>query len=348
MPRPARLPSIPFGWYYVAMRSVAHRRLLTSREDIAGLLKLLAATLHRQGARLHAGHVSEREMHLVLQVGEEPLSSLTRRLQHDYARMFNRAHQERGSLFRLHYWALLFEHPRWLVPLVRHVHGIGRLEGAGEGRPELGWSSDAVYRGDEKRAWVTTNVVLRMLVRGTYDRRRQEEAYRRLFDRPPEPDESFPFTRAGRMDSRILGDAEFVAAIWNRSGRRAPGRTRDARQLEAAMAEVAKQVIGWFLALGDVRLPSHRAAAWRRLVTCDNVRSKSRARPLPMVRALIASSLIEQGIATPAQAARCLNCGTTPVSAHRRSFYAGMCRDVLGVDPQIPISSQPERTSSLG
>ena len=343
MPRPKRLPPIPFGWYYVALRSVAQRRLITSDGDLAMLLSLLRATLRRQGARLHAGYVAEREVHLVLQIGEEPLNSITRHLQHEYARMFNRAHHERGSLFRLHHPVFLFEHPRWLVRLVHHLHWMPRRDAASDEPSALWWSSDTVYRGIEKRDWVTTNVVLRMLASGAYDRRRQEQAYRALFDRPPDTSESFPFRQARKMDARILGDAEFVAAVSKGSFRRGASREGQGDDLEAAMSDAVGQLIERFLALCDARLPARRAAAWRRLVTSGNVRSGSRKRPLPMVRALSASQLIEREIATAGQAARFLRCGAAPVSARRRSFYAKMFRELFGADPGVLLSPPPPR-----
>jgi hypothetical protein len=345
MPRPKRLPSIPFGWYYVALRSVAHRRLVTSGEDLASLLALLRATLRRQGARLHAGYVSEREVRLVLQVGERPLNSITRRLQHDYALAFNRTHHERGSLFRLHHQAFLFEHPRWLVPLIHHLHWMPRREAASEERSGLWWGSDAVYRGLERRDWVTTCVVLRMLARGSHDRRRQEEGYRALLEQPPQPNDSFPFKQARKMDPRILGGADFIAAVWNLSGRRTStsGRKRDVLELEAAMSAAVGQLIDRLLALCDARLPGPRAATWRRLVTCDSLRSGSRKRPLPMVRALSASHLIERKIATAGQAAQFFSCGAAPVSARRRFFYGKVFQEIFDVDPGIlaRVGKQP-------
>lgn len=118
MPRLARLPLIPFGWYYVALRSVPNRRIVTSPTDLSTALKLLRATLRENGARLHAGYLAEREVHLALQVGEVPLSAITGGFQHEYARLFNRIHNEHRSLFRLHHHVLLIQQERWLVPLV--------------------------------------------------------------------------------------------------------------------------------------------------------------------------------------------------------------------------------------
>jgi len=97
------------------------------------------------------------------------------------------------------------------------------------------------------------------------------------------------------------------------------------------------QVIEQFNALCDERLP-HQAGTWRRLVTYDDVRSRSRKRPLPMVRALSAACLIEHEIATAAQAARFFGSGPRSVSARRRRFYEVLFREWFGAKPEILLS----------
>jgi hypothetical protein len=279
-------------------------------------------------------------MYLVLQLGEEPLRSVTRRFQHDYARIFNCAHGERGSLFRLHYRTFLFDHTQWLVPVVRHVHSLRYTEVADEDCPRFWWNSDAVYRGDERRSLVTTNVVLRMLERGPYDRQRQERAYRLLFDEPTHCERALPFASMRKLDARILGDAEFVAAIWNRSGQGATRRRQDPGGIELAMAEATRRIVDGFLSVCHARLPSSRSCAWASVVTYDAVRSRSRRRPLPMVRALCALHLIERRIATAKEVARFFACGSTPVSARRRHFYTENFRECFGVAPEALLEAQ--------
>ena len=95
------------------------------------------------------------------------------------------------------------------------------------------------------------------------------------------------------------------------------------------------QVIEQFNALCNQRLSQEQAAAWRRVVTPENLRSRSRKRPLPMVRALSASYLIKHRIATPTQAARFFNCGPKPLSAQRRRFYESLFRECFGAKPEI-------------
>src|SRR5260370_39308102 len=337
MPRLARLPSVPFGWYYVALRSVTDRRIVTSQAELETVLKLLRATLGERGARLHAGYVGEREVHLVIQAGEGPVSAITGSFQHECARAFNRMHDEHGSLFRLHHHVLLFPRQRWLVPLAHFVRWIRRLEAPDYYQSGHWWSSDAVYRGGTRQDWVTTNVVLRMLTRGAYSRHVQEKAYRGLFDQAPEPSHIHLFRRGSAEDPRLLGDAQFIAEVSRFTGRRSPDRTRHVRHQKGEIPGVVMQVIEQFNALCDERLP-HQARTWRRLVTYDGVRSRSRRRPLPMVRALSAAYLIEHAIATAAQAARCFRSGPRAVSARRRRLYEVLFREWFGAKPEILFS----------
>ena len=67
-----------------------------------------------------------------------------------------------------------------------------------------------------------------------------------------------------------------------------------------------------------------------------------------MVRALSASYLIKNRIATPAQAARFFNCGPKAVSAKRRRFYEALFRECFGAKPEILFcpSSETETVES--
>jgi hypothetical protein len=295
----------------------------------------LRSTLREKGAQLHAGYIAEHEAHLVLRVGAVSLSAITGHFQHEYARHFNRTHDEHGSLFRLHYRVKLLQHQRWLVPLTHYVHWIRRLEAPDDYQDGLWWSSDAAYRGSKREDWITTNVVLRMLTRGAYSRQIQEEAYRKLFDQPPAPNHARLFRHGSAKDPRFLADSEFIADFWRKTGRRSPDQTRPARDYEGDIQDVVMQVIEQFIALCDQRLSQEQAAAWRRVVTSENLRSRSRKRPLPMVRALSASYLIKHRIATPTQAARFFNCGPKPLSAQRRRFYEARFRECFGAKPEI-------------
>jgi hypothetical protein len=341
MPRLARLRPIPFGWYYVAMRSAIGRHIVTNQDDLIAVHKVLRRTLREKHARLHAGYVSEREAHLVLQAGEAPLSAITGRFQHEYARIFNASHGEHGSLFRLHYRSLLFQHQHWLVPLTHFVHWLRRIEGRDAASDGLWWSTDAVYRGKATENWVTTSVMLRMLTRGAYKRSLQEEAYRKLMDNLPDPSHVKLFRRGSVQDPRVVGDKEFIADAWRMTGTRARTRQRKSSDFEEDIGRTILQIIRQFNALCASRLRPKHAAAWIRVLTFENLRSGSRKRPLPMVRALSVSYLAKRGIATVADSARYLGRGTRALSAQRRRQYEDLFRRWFRAEPDVLFGALP-------
>ena len=112
------------------------------------------------------------------------------------------------------------------------------------------------------------------------------------------------------------------------------------------IAGVVWQVIDRFKALCDERLPRRQCARWKRDLTVDVARSHSRRRPLPLVRALCASCLIEHQIATAAEAARFFGCGARAVSVRRRRYYAAVFDEWFGEGPQVLL--WPERGGKRG
>jgi hypothetical protein len=335
MPRLARLPPVRYGWYYVSLHSVANRKIVTSRAELKSVLQLLRITLRQREARLHAGYIAEHEVHLALQAGEGRLRDITGSFQHEYARIFNRTHHEHGSLFRLHHHELLIQHQKYLVPLAHYIHWIRRLAAPDDYRGGLWWSSDSIYRRNKKQDWITTNVVLRMLTRGAYSREVQEEAYRKLFDRAPSPSDCRLFRHGSARDPRILGDDKFVDDNSRKTGRRSLDQASRARDSEGDIPGVVTQVIEQFNALCEQRLLRVQSAAWKHIVQFENLRSRSRKRPLPMVRALSVSYLIEHKIATPTRAARFFGCGPRSVSAQRRRFYEARFREIFSAGTEI-------------
>jgi putative transposase len=297
---------------------VSGRKIVTSHADLTVIRKALRRSLREKGAQLHAGHITEREAHLVIRIGEGPLSALTGRFLHEYARIFNASHGERGQLFRLHYRSLLFDHRRWLVPLVHFVHWNARAETPGAGG--VSWSTDTVYRGDAREDWATTNVALRMLKSGAYSRTAQMHAYRELMSKEPDSRHVRLIKHGSADDPRILGDEEFILEMWQMNGRRASS-ARRASDPEQYIRRVATRFISEFNALCKTR-SQPQIFAWTELLNYESLRSGSRRRPLPMVRALIASYLVERESATVTQAARFFGRNVKTMSARRRGVYA--------------------------
>ncbi len=335
MPRLARLPAIPFGWYYVVLHSVKGRKIITHQSDLAMALKLLRSTLRERGGRLHAGYIAESEMHLALQAGEGPVSAITGNFQHEYARIFNRANYERGSLFRpaqsysIVPASTVAGAARAFHSLDSPARAAGRLSRRPvvEQRCGVSRTREARLADDERHASHDDSGDL------------QPSCSRSDLPTTGRSDAGFPHTHLFKQgspeDPRLLGDASFIADVRRLTGERSSGRTSRERGPEVDIPPVMMRSIEQFHALCDVRLPPRHARAWRRLVTYDNLRSRSRRRPLPMLRALIVSYLIEHDIARLQRAARFFNCSSRSVSARRRRFYGVLFREWFGATPEI-------------
>jgi hypothetical protein len=347
MPRLTRLPSVPFGWYYVALRAQSGRGLVTNSADLNMFLDLLRVTLQKKGAHLHAACLTRNETHLAIQSGEASVSEITRSLCHEYARRFNRGHFESGGLFRPHPHVLLIQHRLWLVPLAHFIHWIPRLRALQSGASEYSWSTDAVYRGRARREGLITHVVLHILSDGARRRELQQQAYRERFEDAPDPEHVRLLTHGSSGDPRVLGDPEFTEGIWRTTRQQSPRQKRVVSHNNGVRDTVVRAVER-FGALCDEALPRRQARDWKRIVTLEQLCSHSRKRPLPMIRAVCASHMIKRNIATRTQIASFFGCSPETLSAHRRRHYAQLFSKWFGAMPGIPFCSGPDRSAPNG
>jgi hypothetical protein len=318
MPRLRRLPPIPFGWYYVTFRANLERDLVTGATDLDALLELLLNNLRRNGARMHAGCVMSRAIRLIVQTGEKPVHEFSRSFCHQYARTFNQSHNESGSLFQSHPRILLLQHRVWLVRAAHVLHWAYRPRDVG---CKTYWSSDFAYRNHSRRDGIITNALLHILTRGARDRHIQDAAYRRTFDQPPRLEDVHALERGSPEDSRILGDAGFVADVWQTARYRISRRQKAVQSVEEAVQRAVMVTLESFLALCDQKMPARRAALYRKISTVQNLRSHSRRFPLPLVRALIASHAIDHELATQSQVAEFFGCHPKTLSLQRRQHF---------------------------
>jgi REP element-mobilizing transposase RayT len=318
MPRLLRLPSIPFGWYYVALHAERGRALVRNGADLNMIGEVLRATLKQKGAHLHAASVTPNEVHLAIQNGEQPVSEITRSFCRVYARRFNRNYHESGELFRAHPHVLLIQHQLWLVPLAHVIHWIPRLRSFKSGAANCWCSSDLAYRRRARRDGLTTDVVFHILAGGSRRRRPQDDAYRKRFDEPPNSEHLRLFEHGAPEDRRMVGDSEFIAGIWRTTRQQAPRQSEPPNRVNGDIRRAVSELIERFGVLCDGALSQRQATAWKRVVTLDNLCSHSRKRPLPMIRAISASHVIERHIATRAEMARFFGCRPENLSAHRR------------------------------
>jgi hypothetical protein len=144
----------------------------------------------------------------------------------------------------------------------------------------------------------------------------------------------------------MLGDKEFREDIWSTTHQQPPRRERVAAHGNA-VRDAVLDVIRRFAAMCDKELTARQARAWKRTVTLEQLCSHSRKRPLPMIRAVGASYIINRKIATRAQTASFFGCRPETLSAHRRRHYVAQFQECFGSAPVMAFCSelnkQPDR-----
>ena len=321
MPRLRRLPPILFGWYYVTFSAYPGRDLVTGATDLDALLGLLLHTLRRNDASMHAGCVTSREIHLILQTRDRPVHEFSRNFCHRYARTFNQRHDESGSLFQSHPRILLLQHQLWLVRAAHVLHWVYRPKCVGS---KVYWSTDLAYRNHTRRDGIITYALLHMLSRGSRDRETQDAAYRRTFDQPPSADDIHAMEHGSPEDSRVLGEPDFVSDVWRTAKCRISRRQRTVQSIDEAMQRTVMSTLESFLAVCDQKMPARRAALYREISTVENLRSHSRRSPLPLIRALTASHVIDDALATQTQVAGFFGCHPKTLSLPRRQHFQSL------------------------
>jgi putative transposase len=174
MPRRLRIHQ-PGGFYHVTLRGNHQRAIFFAESDRSLLNIIVARSIERFGARLHAYCWMGNHIHMVMQIGAEPLSSPMRQIASEFARAMQIKLETTGNYFERRYHAILVDADSYLMELLRYVHLNPVRAGVVREVSQYPWSSHHAYVGVRSEPWMTTDFCLRMFDR---DRKRAVAAYR--------------------------------------------------------------------------------------------------------------------------------------------------------------------------
>jgi len=321
MSRERILPTVPFGWYYFSRRAANNRRIIANGFERDVFRDLLTATIAVHGMHLHFLYVDQNEMHLGVRAGGGSLTKALGSFCEKFAHKINRSRGESGSVFRPHAHVLLVQPNHWFVLLGRFVHWVPRLGASDSTVSGPRFNSDTYYRNHKRTRGLETSVILRMISGGSRNPRVQDEAYRVIFDQSPSANEIELFRKGSPIDPRTVGDKDFIARAFRDLGipprPRATGRSGHLEEIPSVISEMIER----FQNLCNQQLSPDTAQRWIRVSTLENVCSKSRQPPLPMLRALAASHLVSDGQFRLGQLESFFHCRPRTLSAGRRRAY---------------------------
>ena len=238
----ARKPRIhiPGGIYHVLIRGNAGEDVFFDKGDRTRFLLLLQEGTERFTYRLHAFCLMTNHIHLIIQVGEIPLSKIVQNLSFRYTKFINKKKKRVGHLFQGRYKAILIDGDSYLLELVRYIHNNPVRAGLVRDPSEYPWSSHTTYLGTIKTPFVTTTFVLGQF--GS-DLNAAISLYSAFVTKGKGEGQREEFY-GGQVDNRILGDDTFVDDIMNRESPSKRPCLNDVSALVCSKFEIDENMLG--------------------------------------------------------------------------------------------------------
>lgn len=278
MPNRHRL-HVPGGTYYVFRSTDSRHPIFSKPEEYARFYGLLPIALTSSDAKLLAYCCLPESVHLVIEIGERPVSAFMRDLMWRYSRSaWQRAAEDR-PWFRERYHATLIQAETYLEPLIRYVHFLPVLTGQTRTPDEYPYSSHPIYLGRRSGPPVRTRKLLGFIGCQGSDR----SSYTRAMAEAPSPSFGSLFERGMPNAPDIVGDAQFQSRHSTALIVRA--HTAPTRLIEKLIAQVAE----------------------RQALPIADICSKSRRRDLVVARAQIVWLAMRLNLGTLTDVARHLH-----------------------------------------
>ena len=206
----ARKPRIhlPGGLYHVISRGNQKQKIFLDEKDLKTYLSYLSEYKVRYSFRLYAYVLMPNHFHLLVEVGEIPLSKIMQSLLFRYTRYFNRRYGKVGHLFQGRYRGILCDRDVYLLGLVRYIH-LNPVRGRLVSDPEeYRWSGHLSYLGRGKDDLVDEGLVLEQFSRDSFVARRKYRAF--VLEGVGGHHEERYY---GVRDQRYLGEESFIERV---------------------------------------------------------------------------------------------------------------------------------------
>lgn len=162
MPRKPRVKS-DSGMYHVMMRGINRQTIFEDDEDCEKFLSLLAYYRSRCGYKIHAWCLMGNQVHLLMEIGKEPIDTVFKKLGTTYAYYFNTKYQRVGHLFQDRFGSEPVEDDAYYLSALRYIHMNPVKAGICRSPEQYEYSSFPEYVGSSSRKLADTTMALSML-----------------------------------------------------------------------------------------------------------------------------------------------------------------------------------------
>lgn len=144
---------VPEAFYHVIARGNHQQEIFHDEGYYLHYLSLLEKNAVKHAVTIHAYALMTNHVHLLVQVGEQPLGDFMQGVQQGYTQYVNTRNQQTGHLFQGRYDAILVDRDEYLLALVRYIHLNPVTAGMVKDPDDYRWSSHRhYYRGNGEGA----------------------------------------------------------------------------------------------------------------------------------------------------------------------------------------------------
>jgi putative transposase len=203
----ARKPRIHFpgALYHVIARGNRRERVFHDEKDYELYLDFLREYKDHYGFYLYAYTLLPNHVHLLIEVGQYPLSRIMQNLQFRYTRNFNIKYKNYGHLFQERYKAILCEKDSYLLELSAYIHLNALRAGLVEDPFKYRWSSYRSYVRENKDDLVERDLLFAQFSLNKKVAMRQYERFVKGRMGQGHREDFYEL-----KDQRFLGEEEFV------------------------------------------------------------------------------------------------------------------------------------------
>ena len=144
MPRKARQKS-DSGIYHIIMRGINRQVIFNEDEDCHRFLQTLKFYKEISGFKLYAYCIMSNHIHLLLEVGPEPLEQIMRRICGKFVYWYNLKYDRVGYLFQDRFKSEPVENDASFLTVLRYIHQNPLKAGIVESLKQYPWSSYTSY-----------------------------------------------------------------------------------------------------------------------------------------------------------------------------------------------------------
>ncbi|SMD03932.1 transposase [Sporomusa malonica] len=120
----ARKPRVHYegAIYHVIARGNNRSRVFETDEEKGKYLEILSDYKKRYSFQLYAYVIMDNHVHLLIQIGKDPLAKIMQGIQQRYTQYYNWQHKHSGHVFEQRYKALLCEKESYVMTLICYIH----------------------------------------------------------------------------------------------------------------------------------------------------------------------------------------------------------------------------------